>query len=39
MDPAVTGLDVAKAGVILANMIEAYLAGGSPAVQPGGSRS
>ena len=28
MDPAVAALDIAKAGVILANMIESYLAGG-----------
>jgi hypothetical protein len=37
MDPAVAGLDFAKAGIVLANMIESYLAGGAPA-QPGGSR-
>src|SRR5258708_36834445 len=37
MDPAVTGLDVAKAGVILANMIEAYLAGGAPPSNPEGA--
>src|SRR6267143_1567092 len=30
MDPAVAALDIAKAGVILANMIESYLAGGAP---------
>jgi hypothetical protein len=29
MDPAVAALDIAKAGVILANMIESYLAGGA----------
>src|ERR1700726_5316850 len=37
MDPAITGLDVAKAGVILANMIEAYLAGGAPPSNPEGA--
>src|SRR6202795_3593415 len=37
MDPALTGLDVAKAGVILANMIEAYLAGGAPPSNPEGA--
>src|ERR1700732_3259270 len=30
MDPAVAALDFAKAGAILANMIESYLAGGAP---------
>ena len=36
MDPAVAALDIAKAGAILANMIERWW---RPAVQPGGSRS
>src|SRR5258708_23331176 len=30
MDPAVAALDFVKAGAILANMIESYLAGGAP---------
>jgi hypothetical protein len=30
MDPAVATLDLTKAGVIIANMIESYLAGGAP---------
>src|SRR6266566_4347429 len=34
MDPAVAALDIAKAGVILANMIESYLAGGAPPSNP-----
>ena len=29
MDPAVAALDFAKAGAIIANMIEAYLAAGA----------
>ena len=39
MDPAVAALDFAKAGAILANMIESYLAAWRPAVQRGRSRS
>jgi hypothetical protein len=34
MDPAVAALDIVKAGVILANMIESYLAGGAPPSNP-----
>ena len=30
MDPAVATLDFAKAGAIIANMIESYLAAGAP---------
>src|SRR6516165_8698245 len=30
MDPAVAALDLTKAGAIIANMIESYLAGGAP---------
>src|SRR6202035_3799715 len=37
MDPAVAALDIAKAGVILANMIESYLAGGAPPSNPEGA--
>src|ERR1700732_5093884 len=37
MDPAVAALDVAKAGAILANMIESYLAGGAPPSNPEGA--
>src|SRR4030081_35710 len=37
MDPAVAGLDFAKAGIVLANMIESYLAGGAPPSNPEGS--
>ena len=39
MDPAVAALDIAKAGAILANMIEILSCWWRPAVQPGGSRS
>src|SRR5271156_6844802 len=37
MDPAVAGLDFAKAGIVLANMIESYLAGGVPPPNPEGA--
>src|SRR5260370_14174706 len=37
MDPAVAGLDLAKAGMVLANMIESYLAGGAPPSNPEGA--
>src|SRR5262249_8303829 len=37
MDPAVAALDITKAGVILANMIESYLAGGAPPFNPEGA--
>src|SRR5271169_46549 len=37
MDPTVAGLDVAKAGVIIANMIESYLAGGALPSNPEGA--
>src|SRR6059058_2013768 len=37
MDPAIAALDIAKAGVILANMIESYLAGGAPPSNPEGA--
>src|SRR3981189_1822068 len=37
MDPAVAGLDFAKAGIVLANMIESYLAGGAPPSNPEGA--
>src|ERR1700732_1622940 len=37
MDPAVAALDIAKAGVILANMIESYLAGGAQPSTPEGA--
>src|SRR3979411_1162125 len=37
MAPAVADLDIAKAGVILANMIESYLAGGAPPSNPEGA--
>ena len=37
MDPAVAALDFAKAGAILANMIESYLAGGAPPSNPEGA--
>src|SRR5438128_2800669 len=37
MDPAVAALDIAKAGVILANMIESYLAGGAVPSKPEGA--
>src|SRR6202011_4095129 len=37
MDPAVAALDIAKAGAILANMIESYLAGGAPPSNPEGA--
>src|ERR1700730_10699923 len=37
MDPAVAGLDFAKAGIVLANMIESYLAGGVPPSNPEGA--
>src|SRR4029450_9656085 len=37
MDPAVAALDFAKAGAILANMIESYLAGGAPPSTPEGA--
>ena len=30
MDPAVAALELAEAGVVIANMIESYLAGGAP---------
>src|SRR6202049_671892 len=37
MDPAVAALDIVKAGAILANMIESYLAGGAPPSNPEGA--
>src|ERR1700720_4968832 len=37
MDPAVATLDIAKAGVILAHMIESFLAGGAPPSNPEGA--
>src|ERR1700756_1507705 len=37
MDPAVANLDFAAAGAILANMIEAYLAGGALPSNAGGA--
>src|ERR1700686_4915425 len=37
MDPAVAALDIAKAGVILANMIESFLACGAPPSNPEGA--
>src|ERR1700680_19247 len=37
MDLAVTGLELAKAAVIIANMIESYLAGGAPPPNPKGA--
>src|SRR5271155_3744827 len=37
MAPAVAALDIAKAGAILANMIESYLAGGAPPSNPEGA--
>lgn len=37
MDPAVASLDLAKAGVIIANMIESYLAGGATLPDPEGT--
>ncbi len=37
MDPAVASLDLAKAGVIIANMIESYLAGGATLPDPEGA--
>ena len=44
MDPAVAALDFAKAGAIIANMIESYLAAGATPlnaewISPGGRRS
>src|SRR5229473_1722191 len=36
MDPAVATLDFAKAGAIIADMIESYLAGGAPPSNPEG---
>src|SRR6266571_2088188 len=36
MDPAVVILDLAKAGAIIADMIESYLAGGAPPSNPEG---
>src|SRR6266702_924298 len=36
MDPAVATLDLAKAGAIIADMIESYLAGGAPPSNPEG---
>src|SRR3974390_1496992 len=37
MDPAVAALDITKAGIILANMIESYLAGGALPFNPEGA--
>src|SRR5580704_7122825 len=37
MDPAVATLDLAKAGAIIADMIESYLAGGAPPSNPEGA--
>src|SRR5580692_6644056 len=37
MDPAVATLDLAKAGAIIADMIESYLAGGAPSSNPEGA--
>src|SRR6516164_9429318 len=37
MDPAVAAFDFAKAGVIVANMIESYLAAGAPPPNPEGA--
>src|SRR5580700_10255634 len=37
MDPAVATLDPAKAGAIIADMIESYLAGGAPPSNPEGA--
>src|ERR1700674_2605149 len=37
MAPAVAALDIVKAGAILANMIESYLAGGAPPSNPEGA--
>ncbi len=37
MDPAVATLDFAKAGAIIANMIESYLAAGAPPSNPEGA--
>src|SRR5216684_8651597 len=37
MDPAVATLDFAKAGAIIADMIESYLAGGAPSSNPEGA--
>jgi hypothetical protein len=37
MDPAVATLDFAKAGAIIANMIESYLAAGAPPVNAEGA--
>src|SRR6266446_2628200 len=37
MDPAVATFDLAKAGAIIADMIESYLAGGAPPSNPEGA--
>src|SRR5712691_8933948 len=37
MDPAVATLDFAKAGAIIADLIESYLAGGAPPSNPEGA--
>src|ERR1700683_5403599 len=37
MEPAVATLDLAKAGAIIADMIESYLAGGAPPSNPEGA--
>jgi hypothetical protein len=37
MDPAVAAFDFAKAGAIVANMIESYLAAGAPPPNPEGA--
>src|SRR6266700_4535542 len=37
MDPALAALDFAKAGAIVANMIESYLAGAAPLPNPEGA--
>jgi hypothetical protein len=37
MDPAVATLDLAKAGAIIADMIESFLAGGAPPSNPEGA--
>ena len=36
LHPAIAALDFAKAGAILANMIESYLAAGAPPFDPEG---
>ena len=36
-DPVLATLDLAQAGAILANMIEAYFAGAPPSAEPEGS--